>query len=287
MSGIVQVLPENPTEEASDSIHNTSITERVLTQPAVRKRPRPTSDTCSSRSQSSSSPDIPAPPSNASERLVLRTMTYCIYDCFSVTGGHKEVARIGKAFVELLVDEHYPPPHRVDMTLQRKCFEYLFAPAASSLIWFVATNIRATRRRRLASDLGKNRLLVLAKAFWTVVHRVGRQALICRLFFRIGSLQYSLASALGIVCCFFKESLFPDFLRFARWPTHFSSSQGIAAILRSIVYALAFLLPLQNLSKSLEESPRRRCNAKKIIFAIALSQTQKVMNLWKSLASVI
>lgn len=225
--------------------------------------------------------------SNAIERLTLRTMTYLVYDSFSVTGGYKELARIAKAVAELIVDEHFPPPRRVDMSLRRKCIEFLFAPAASSLIWFMCCNLRELRtQKRGDPSPAMSRLFVVGSATWTVLHRVARQALIYRLFFRIGSLRYSLASALGIVCCFFKESLFNDFLRFARWPRHFSSTQGIAAILRSIVYATAFSLPLQRLSKRLQESPRRRGNVKKIIFALALSQSYKIMQLVKRLSIV-
>lgn len=225
--------------------------------------------------------------SNAIERLALRTMTYLVYDRFSITGGYKELARIAKAVVELIVDEHFPPPHRIDMSLQRKCTEFLFAPAASSLIWFMFCNITVLKTRiKGDSLLAMMRLPMMGKAMWTVLHRVARQALIYRLFFRIGSLRYSLASALGIVCCFFKESLFQDFLRFARWPRHFSSTQGVTAILRSIIYAIAFSLPLQRLSERLQESPRRRGNVKKIIFALALSQSDKIMHIVKRLPIV-
>lgn len=221
-------------------------------------------------------------PNNAGQRLVLRTIAYFVYDRFSIAGGHKEVARIGKAFVELLVDERFPPPHRSDMTFGRKCLEFLFAPAASSLMWFLTRSIRT---QRIAVAKTQMRPRVFAKALWTVVHRVGRQALIYRLFFRIGSLQYSLASALGIVCCFFKDTLFPDLVRLRRWPQHFSSSQGIAAIFRSLVYAVAFSLPLQRVSSALQECPRRRGNVKKIIFAIALSGSQRLLELANRIAS--
>lgn len=220
---------------------------------------------------------------NAGQRLILRTVAYFIYDRFSIAGGHKEVARIGKALVEFLVDERFPPPHRSEMSFGRKCVEFLFAPAASSLMWFLA---RLLRRQRVATANKQVRPHVFAKALWTVVHRVGRQALIYRLFFRIGSLQYSLASALGIVCCFFKDTLFPDLIRLRRWPKHFSSSQGIAAIFRSLVYAAAFSLPLQRLCSALRESPRRRGNVKKIIFTITLSQSQKLLELLRRISSV-
>lgn len=232
--------------------------------------------------QSDEVKNCPPESNNAVQRLVLRTVAYFVYDQFSITGGHKEMARIGKAFVELVVDERFPPPHRVDMTFRRKCLEYLFAPAVSSLMWFLTKSIR-TQRTTAAKP--KMRSRVLAKALWTVVHRVGRQALIYRMFFRIDSLRYSLASALGIICCFFKETLFRDLLRFDRWPRHFSSSQGIAAILRSLVYAVAFSLPLQRYSNALQESPRRRGNIKKIVFAVALSQSQRLLELGNRICS--
>lgn len=64
------------------------------------------------------------------------------------------MVRIAEVFVELVVDERFPRavvlPHRVhlrrvDMTFGRKCLEFLFAPAVSSLVWFLTKSIRAQR----------------------------------------------------------------------------------------------------------------------------------------------
>lgn len=208
---------------------------------------------------------------NATVRMMLRSCTYFLYDGVSDAGGHKEVARIGKVVIELLLDEQYPPPHRSDMSIRRKCTEYLIAPAVSSLTWFIIRTIQTSKRKHPLPRKSKATALTWLKALWTVVHRVGRQALIYRLFFRIGSLRYSLASLLGIICCFFKESIFPELLHLGKWPSHFSPSQGFAALFRSVVYAISFSIPVQNFSKALQESARRRGNVKKLIFAVILS----------------
>lgn len=222
---------------------------------------------------------------NTAIRVALRSLTYVIYDGVSSTSDSKQFARIGKVLVELLIDERLPPPHRADMKLRRKCAEFLAAPAASSLVWYVIAKWQSSHARRIAGKLDAPNALVLSNAIWTVLHRTARHALIYRLFFRIGSLRYSLASALGIVCCFFKESLFRDLLRFQQWPRHFSPSQGFAAILRSIVYAASFALPLHRLSVALQRSPRRRGNIKKLIFAILLSQAHRFAYLQRLVAS--
>lgn len=214
---------------------------------------------------------------NAVTRMVIRSLTYFLYDGFSLTDFYKEYARIGKVVVELFVDEKFPPPHRADMPLSRKFKEFLVAPAVSSFAWFLVRRIGALHRQKsLGPRKAQQTFSVWPKAIWTVLHRLARQALIYRLFFRMGSLRYSLASALGIVCCFFKESLFPDILRFTKWPQHFSTSQGMAAILRSLMYAASFAIPLQKLSPLFEDMPRRRGNVKKLIFAVFLAQTQRI-----------
>ncbi|PXF49344.1 hypothetical protein BWQ96_00918 [Gracilariopsis chorda] len=243
------------------------------------KRPRTSSHSVSTTPSGQREPEC-AKNENALLRVSLRSLTYFFYDGFPITSGYREFARVGKVLIELVIDERYPPPRRADMSLSRKCLEFLLAPAASSFAWFIVRNIRNQGVPRSNKANFMRNSLIWIKGIWTVVHRVGRQALIYRLFFSLGTLKYSLASALGIVCCFFKESIFPDIVRLGRWPKHFSASQGMAAILRSFVYAAAFALPLQNVSKTLRDSPRRRGNVKKLIFALALSQTQKLVKLY-------
>lgn len=266
---------EQGTAARTHDNNNTTVNTNAHSTP---KRPRVLSD-----ATEASAPPVNEQPSqnNAAQRLAIRTMTYFVYDRFSVAGGYKELARIGKAFVELLVDECFPPPHRAAMSLGRKCTEFLLAPAASSLIWFLTTHLRSVQRRKAVFPPSAKHHSLTCRAIWTVLHRIARQALIYRLFFRIGSIRYSLASALGIICCFFKETIFPELVWITRWPRHFSSLQGVSAILRSLIYALAFSLPLHRVSKRLRESPRRRGNIKKIVFALALSQSEKLMEIGK------
>eukprot|EP00177_Eucheuma_denticulatum_P007569 GFKZ01013780.1.p1 GENE.GFKZ01013780.1~~GFKZ01013780.1.p1 ORF type:complete len:288 (-),score=23.69 GFKZ01013780.1:2222-3085(-) len=265
---------ERGTASQTHNNDNTSVDENVHSPP---KRPRVPSDA------TDATPSVNEEPSqnNAAQRVAIRIMTYFVYDRFSVAGGYKELARIGKAFVELIVDECFPPPHRAAMSLGRKCTEYLLAPAASSLIWFLSTQLRSVQRPKAVTFRSSKSRSVTCKAIWTVLHRTARQALIYRLFFRIGSIRYSLASALGIICCFFKETIFRELVWITRWPKHFSTLQGVSAILRSLIYALAFSLPLHRVSKRLRESPRRRGNIKKIVFALALSQSERLMGIGK------
>lgn len=214
-------------------------------------------------------------------RVILRTLTYFIYDGFPVGSGQRGFARVAKVLVEFFVNEKYPPPCHAKMGLTRKCLEFLLAPATSSLLWFVVKRIQLRQNYRSSNSLSRGGLFVWLLGLWTVTYRICKQALIYRLFFRIGSLKYSAASALGIICCFFKESVFKDIVNLRRWPLHFSASQGLGAVFRSLAYAAAFSLPLQNVSRALKECARRRRTVKKLIFSLVLAQTKALSALYR------
>lgn len=240
----------------------------------------------STQSENESSQPEPSPiRSNATLRTLIRTATYFAYDGVSVTAGHKEIARIAKVIVELAVDEKLPAPRRHEMSLFQKCTEFLLAPAVSSLCWFIISRFQAMSRSKQSNAHSEKWLMLWAKAAWAFIYRIGKQAIIYRLFFRIGSLGYSLASALGIVCCFFRETVFRDIYRLHLWPQHFSFSQGLSATLRSLLYALSFSIPLHRLSEKLVSSPRRRGNVKKLIFAMILSQANQLVQLRNYISS--
>lgn len=281
MNGTLDSPPDLSSDDESSPDSSGIVQDSGIRSP---KRPRILSDAISAAPIRQREPERTSN-ENARLRVSLRSLTYFLYDGFPITSGYREFARVGKVLIELVIDERYPPPRRADMSLSRNCLEFLLAPAASSFAWFIVRNLRNRAISRSNKPNLMHNALIWLKAIWTVVHRVGRQALIYRLFFRLGTLQYSLASALGIVCCFFKESIFPDIIRLGQWPKHFSASQGLAAILRSFVYAAAFALPLQKVSTALRDSPRRRGNVKKLIFALALSQTQKLVKLYKLVVS--
>ncbi|CAN8066750.1 unnamed protein product [Agarophyton chilense] len=282
--------PDSSADSVSDgkSLARSIVVQVQSTETIVSKRPRTSSTQC----LGSQEDPYPTPTSDTHEperlkkenavlRIGLRTLTYFIYDGFPVSSGYREFARVCKVMVETVVDERYPPPHRADMSLSRKCAEFLLAPASSSLIWFVLRTIQMQKLLETTGFGADKGFWQWLKAFWTVTHRIARQALIYRLFFRIGSLKYSLASALGIMCCFFRETIFPDIIHLHLWPKHFSASQGIAAVFRSLIYATAFALPLQKCSKLFRDSPRRRGNVKKLIFALVLAKIQRSVRLYK------
>lgn len=227
----------------------------------------------SSSSSSSCEPALvlpkPSHSSNASLRLALRTLVYLLYDRVSITDSYKQLARIVKALVELALDETIPPPRRTDMSLSRKCAEFLLPPTISTLI------VHLVRLFRPSSRPSTSHL----QALGAVLHRMMRQVLIYRLFFRIGTIEYTLASLLGIVCCFFRDTLFREIIFLNRWVRHFNAKQGAMAMWRSAIYMLAFSIPVGKLAHSLKECPRRRGNVKKILFALALAQNQRVSSI--------
>lgn len=209
-------------------------------------------------------------------RSIARCITYFAYDCASLVM-ERDFARVGKVCAEMAIDEASPPVPRRRMTVPACFVEYLAPCALSSLVWFVIRKAKAKSRIRGT---------LLAKAVWTVIHRVLRQAIICRLFFQIGSLKYNLATLLGVICSFFRDDIFFELHRVDRWPKYFVCSQGLRAILRSLAYSAAFLLPLQKWCQVLEVAQRRR-NVKKLIFAISLANVGRLRAADQSVAETI
>uniref|UniRef100_A0A7S1TL90 Uncharacterized protein n=1 Tax=Erythrolobus australicus TaxID=1077150 RepID=A0A7S1TL90_9RHOD len=189
-------------------------------------------------------------------RSFARMLTYTLYDLMCL-GGLRDAGRIGKIFVEAGIDEALPPR---GISLTRKFCEYLVPCGLSSLIISLHYRIRSRAQGRRES----------ARAFfWLTLfrtaYRMARQAIIYRLFFRIGSKEYYLVTAGAIIAAFFREECIWDLFNVRRWPSHFCVTQGKRAILRATAYSLAFALPLERLS-ALFEPRRRRGNAKKFAF---------------------
>lgn len=199
-------------------------------------------------------------------RVALRVATYILYDRIVAA---RDAARVAKVLVEAAIDEAIPPPPREEMSIARSCAENLLPCGLSSLAWFLAS-----RMRRKSASIGST----TARGLWIVVHRILRQALICRLFFERGSLKYNLASLLGVLCTFFRESLFREIHHLSRWPVHFDPEQGMSAVFRTAAYTVSFLLPLQNWCRALS-LPQRRSNAKKLLFAFSLANARGMHSL--------
>lgn len=209
------------------------------------------------------------PDSRTVGRIALRVATYCAYD--SVVAA-RDAARIFKVLIELAIDEAIPPPPREEMSTARSCMENLLPCGVSSLVWFLVS-----RMRRKSASLGST----TARGLWIVVHRILRQALICRLFFARGSVKYNLATLLALLCTFFRESLFREIHRLSKWPVHFDVTQGVHSCLRTFAYTVSFLLPLQNWCSALHV-PQRRNNAKKLLFAFSLANARGLPSLLPS-----
>jgi hypothetical protein len=202
-------------------------------------------------------------------RVAMRVATYFAYDSVVVS---RDAARVVKVLVELAIDEAVPPPPRGEMSLLHCCVENLAPCGVSSLAWFLARRVQGRKGGvARAADL----TTTTARGVWIVVHRILRQALICRLFFVRGTVNYNLATALGLVCTFFREDLFRELHRLSRWPAHFDPVQGVCSCLRTIAYTVSFLLPLQNWCGALA-ARQRRSGAKKLIFAISLANARRV-----------
>lgn len=197
-------------------------------------------------------------------RLALRTLIYLLYDVTPIT--EKESTRVGRVLMECALDEWLPIPARHELPGVAKCLEYLAPPALSTV---------------LATALGRAPAGLVCFA---TAHRTARQALINRLFFRLGSREYAAVSALGLVCCFFHAGLLFDLGRPSRWATHFAPRQGATAVARSTLYALAFATPLPSGGTGALIG-RRRCNLKRLIFALLLAQIHGVRRLLRLVAS--
>ncbi|GAB0497138.1 hypothetical protein MMPV_008461 [Pyropia vietnamensis] len=116
----------------------------------------------------------------------------------------------------------------------------------------------------------------VATAAALVAYRTARQAMICRLFFPVGSAAYLAVTAVGVVCCFFRESLLSagDLLRLRRWGRHWDAVQGGGALARSAAYTAAWALPVGELCGGAlagggGAAKRRRCHVRKLLFATA------------------
>lgn len=158
---------------------------------------------------------------------------------------------------------------------------------------------------------------------FAVVHRIVRQAVVYRLFFRFGSSKYYLVSAIAVIISFFREDGWRDLFRLSKWTrfvrlpeqetlhphvstvvsfpivaqtmrfvfpslffpstlfslltpkltvssfpcSHICLRQGTTAMIRSILYSLAFIIPFDRLWTGFEKS-RRNSNAKKLTYFI-------------------
>jgi hypothetical protein len=217
-------------------------------------------------------------------RVAARCAVYLAYDAAAASGlACRDEARVLKVLFELGIDEFSPPPARHEMSYGRCFAEYLAPCGFSSLAGFLLRTVRRSQAASAAGAAGVEASATMGRALWVVAHRILRQALICRLFFRPWSKRYHAATLLGVVCCFFRESLFAELLVFRRWPAHFCYTQGGYAILRTLAYSAAFLLPLNRWSEVFAAA-QRRSNVKKLIFSLSLANAAKMRDL---LASVI
>lgn len=212
------------------------------------------------------------------KRTFFKTMTYIGYDALGEVG-LKDRGRVVKVLVESFMDETCPGTSFHDMSLRRKLIEYLIPCGVSSLVLYIARNLRKKRGGAKVEKLSHRKLA------WVVLYRLARQAMIYRLFFRLGSKRYYFVTLVGLVCCFFKDGLFREIWNLRKWPKHFSASQGLWAVLRSIAYSAAFCLPLQKASRIFDQA-RRRANAKKFVFAVVFARAQLVKDLIASIVPV-
>lgn len=193
-------------------------------------------------------------------RVAVRTAIYVVYD--GVRGSGKDGARVCKALLELVLDEAAAPAPRREMTMSRAIVEYLAPPAASSVAWCA---MRYGRKRRGGA--------LSAALLFAMLHRAARHALIHRLFLRVRSRAYSLASLVAIVCCFFRDDLLRDnyLLRPMCWGRYLAPVQGASALARTALHAMAFALPLPSVASSC-----RRRAAKRVVFAILLAAARVI-----------
>ena len=249
-------------------------------------------------------------------RVILKTLTYIGYDALGELG-YKDQSRVIKILIESVVDESTPTNVSFhEMKLPRKLLEYLLPCGISSLLLYIFRKYRNTiqlskhfqhhhykyHRPSILSIATPNnnnnnnnfpsalllppstfrqntQPLESKKLLWVVSYRLIRQAIIYRLFFRLNSKRYYLTTLFGLICCFFQEKIFKEILSLSKWKNYLDIEQGLWAILKSIVYALAFCIPLQKVGKKFFEKARRRANTKKLIFAVVFVKTSWIKQL--------
>ncbi|KAK4532905.1 hypothetical protein CCYA_CCYA14G3762 [Cyanidiococcus yangmingshanensis] len=202
-------------------------------------------------------------PSTAA-RTVVRSSVYCLYEslCF---WGHRDLGRTVKLAVEALLDELVPPGR---LSCRRKILEYLIPCGCGSyMLWYL-------QRRRIIA--GKPALYQMPRFHWThlrtwrsaaftVSYRMLRLAVIYRFFLKFGTPLYRLATLLALILSFFRAEVLSDLFKIHRWPLYLSFTQGIRTVIRSVVYAAAFSIPLERYGTVFAVS-RRRANVRKAIF---------------------
>jgi hypothetical protein len=197
-------------------------------------------------------------------RTIVRSMVYCLYEslCF---WGHRDLGRTLKLALETCLDELLPPGK---LSCRRKVLEYLVPCGCGSyVLWYL-------QRRRIVA--GKPALYQLPRFHWThlrtwrsaaftVTYRMLRLAVIYRFFLKFGTPLYRLATLLALVLSFFRAEILSDLFRIRQWPRYISFVQGTRTVIRSVVYAAAFSIPLERFGSAFAIS-RRRANIRKAIF---------------------
>eukprot|EP00741_Cyanophora_paradoxa_P007546 tig00001154_g7298.t1 len=150
-------------------------------------------------------------------RLVLRSAIYFVYEMVGRRVG-KDQGRYVKLLAEWGVDEVLRPS---SFSTTRKALEYLLPGLASLVCTRLYTRYEAalmgTKARREAAPL-----------WFSAAYRAP---------------PYYLATAAGLGFSFFDGRGAKDILRPRRWPRYFTPLQGLATLVRSVAYALIFLLP--------------------------------------------
>ena len=205
-----------------------------------------------------------APRAVVAVRTLVRSAVYCSYEtlCFL---GHKDLGRALKLLLEAMVDEAMPPRR---LTALRKVLEYLVPCACGSyLLWYL--QMRRLQRGRTPVYVSPyphwTHVRTWRPALFTVAYRVLRLAVIYRFFLKLGTPLYRAATALAIVLSFFRAEVLRELFRIDHWPRYLSAAQGLRTIFRSVVYAAAFSIPLEQYSPVFAVS-RRRANVRKAIF---------------------
>ncbi|KAK4537393.1 hypothetical protein CDCA_CDCA12G3418 [Cyanidium caldarium] len=220
-----------------------------------------------------------APRAVVAVRTLVRSAVYCSYEtlCFL---GHKDLGRALKLLLEAMVDEAMPPRR---LTALRKVLEYLVPCACGSyLLWYL--QMRRLQRGRTPVYVSPyphwTHVRTWRPALFTVAYRVLRLAVIYRFFLKLGTPLYRAATALAIVLSFFRAEVLRELFRIDRWPQYLSAAQGLRTIFRSVVYAAAFSIPLEQYSPVFAVS-RRRANVRKAIFFAATIGGVHVRAAWQ------